>query len=58
MANDETYEFEAKAVRRTRDAVLLDAGDEEIWVPQSLLEEVDQDLYAVPMWWAVKEGIA
>lgn len=59
MGNNQPFEFAAEFVRDTDAAVLLNDGNKEVWVPRSLLTELDTKgkLYAVPYWFAVKRGI-
>lgn len=41
-----------RIVRTSRDAVLFKIGDEEKWVPKSVLLEVDRDRFICALWWA------
>jgi len=40
-------------------ATLFQMDDEEVWVPNSLITDFDEDVYSVeiPVWFAEKEGL-
>ncbi len=59
MTADQRIEFAADFKRDSQSgaAVLLFNGSRDVWVPKSLLEEVDKGTYTVPYWFAKKKGI-
>ena len=54
----------ADPIHETSRAVLLDAGDRQVWVPKSCLrnwtawESCGQRLYCVKKWFAYKSGLS
>ena len=45
---------------QTKGAVLFrlsDDDNDEVWVPKSLLSQVERDAFHVARWWARKEGL-
>ena len=51
-------DIEAKVVRETRDAWLLDVGnDKPVWVPKSKVEDNQDGTFTLPEWLAIEKGI-
>jgi hypothetical protein len=53
------YDFEAKAVRETPTAILLDFGAEKpVWLPKSQVEDNNDGTFTLPKHTAIEKGIA
>lgn len=48
-----------RIAHRTADATLFDNGDGGFWVPNKLIDEIDEEArtVTVPVWFAEKEGL-
>lgn len=61
MSNDEYAEIDVETITDTDMAVLFDDGDEEFWVPKSVMEdwpEIGESGTAmVEYWFAEQEGL-
>lgn len=61
MFDAEYVEVDAKAVAESAFAVLLDTGDDECWVPKSVMDEWPEvgetGTALIEEWFAVKEGL-
>lgn len=57
MPNDKLYDFAAQQKHSTEEAVLLNDGDKDYWVPKSLLQDNSDGTFTVPEWWAIKAGL-
>jgi hypothetical protein len=54
---DEPIEIAGELRRETVKAVLVFDGDIEAWLPKSLVEDLGDGTWMVPMWLARKEGL-
>jgi len=52
VGSKEKIEFSVKLVRETEKAWLIDDGTQELWVPKSQTEWIDEDTIAMPEWLA------
>ena len=49
-------------IHQTPEAVLFDVGDEEVWIPKSLIQEIDESdpkrkTVTIPEWVATDKGL-
>jgi hypothetical protein len=63
-ASEDAHYFQARALRETEKAILVQIGKDELWIPKSCLHddsevfaEDDEGECAVKLWWAEKEGL-
>ena len=56
--NEERYEFSATIKHETKDAFLLDVGEEEpMWLPKSQCKQESPNEFSLPVWLAEKKGL-
>ena len=56
MADSIQISFDT-ALHETDTAILFDFGDEEKWIPKSLISEQTEDELTIPLWFAEKEEL-
>lgn len=59
MSRDqELFEFSGELRHETDAAFLIFDGAREVWCPKSITEVIQEDMFSVPEWFAIKEGLA